>query len=42
VLHTGITLQILLFARSRAEMVRNWLQSEFEIVNTTFLSDLDY
>jgi hypothetical protein len=27
---------------ARVEMVRNWLESEFEIVNTTFLSDLDY
>lgn len=27
---------------ARAELLENWLQSEFEIVNTTFLSDLDY
>lgn len=27
---------------ARAELIRNWLESEFEIVNTTFLSDLDY
>jgi hypothetical protein len=27
---------------ARAELFRNWLESEFEIVNTTFLSDLDY
>jgi hypothetical protein len=27
---------------ARAELLKNWLQSEFEIVNTTFLSDLDY
>ena len=27
---------------ARAKLFRNWLESEFEIVNTTFLSDLDY
>lgn len=27
---------------ARAALVKNWLESEFEIVNTTFLSDLDY
>jgi hypothetical protein len=27
---------------ARAELFKNWLESEFEIVNTTFLSDLDY
>ena len=27
---------------ARAALFKNWLQSEFEIVNTTFLSDLDY
>jgi hypothetical protein len=27
---------------ARAALLKNWLQSEFEIVNTTFLSDLDY
>ena len=26
----------------RTELLRNWRESEFEIVNTTFLSDLDY
>ena len=27
---------------ARARLMKNWLESEFEIVNTTFLSDLDY
>jgi hypothetical protein len=27
---------------ARAELLKNWRASEFEIVNTTFLSDLDY
>ena len=27
---------------ARAEAMQDWLGSEFEIVNTTFLSDLDY
>jgi hypothetical protein len=27
---------------ARAKLLKDWLQSEFEIVNTTFLSDLDY
>jgi hypothetical protein len=27
---------------ARAALLKDWLQSEFEIVNTTFLSDLDY
>jgi hypothetical protein len=27
---------------ARARLLKNWLESEFEIVNTTFLSDLDY
>jgi hypothetical protein len=27
---------------SRAELLKDWRESEFEIVNTTFLSDLDY
>lgn len=27
---------------ARAALVKDWLESEFEIVNTTFLSDLDY
>jgi len=27
---------------ARAGLFKNWLDSEFEIVNTTFLSDLDY
>jgi len=27
---------------TRMEAMRDWLGSEFEIVNTTFLSDLDY
>ena len=27
---------------ARAGLFKNWLESEFEIVNTTFLSDLDY
>jgi hypothetical protein len=27
---------------ARAELFKNWRESEFEIVNTTFLSDLDY
>jgi hypothetical protein len=27
---------------ARAELFRDWRESEFEIVNTTFLSDLDY
>jgi hypothetical protein len=26
----------------RAQLMRDWLKSELEIVNTTFLSDLDY
>lgn len=26
----------------RAKLLKDWLQSEFEIVNTMFLSDLDY
>ena len=29
-------------AVTRAKLFKNWLESEFEIVNTTFLSDLDY
>ena len=28
--------------RTRAELMKDWSASEFEIVNTTFLSDLDY
>ena len=27
---------------TRARMMKDWRDSEFEIVNTTFLSDLDY
>ena len=27
---------------ARAGLLRDWRESEFEIVNTTFLSDLDY
>jgi hypothetical protein len=27
---------------ARTKLLKDWLQSEFEIVNTTFLSDLDY
>lgn len=27
---------------TRDELMKNWSESEFEIVNTTFLSDLDY
>jgi hypothetical protein len=27
---------------ARAGLFKNWLEAEFEIVNTTFLSDLDY
>ena len=27
---------------ARVERLKNWRESEFEIVNTTFLSDLDY
>jgi hypothetical protein len=27
---------------ARAELFKDWRESEFEIVNTTFLSDLDY
>jgi hypothetical protein len=27
---------------ARAKLLKDWLESEFEIVNTTFLSDLDY
>ncbi|WP_156908474.1 hypothetical protein [Bradyrhizobium murdochi] len=27
---------------TRAQLMKGWLESEFEIVNTTFLSDLDY
>jgi len=27
---------------ARVELFKNWRESEFEIVNTTFLSDLDY
>jgi len=27
---------------ARAGLFKNWLESEFEIVNTTFMSDLDY
>jgi hypothetical protein len=30
------------FRPARAALVKDWLESEFEIVNTTFLSDLDY
>ena len=30
------------FRQARAAFVKDWLESEFEIVNTTFLSDLDY
>jgi len=30
------------FRSSRAALVQDWLASEFEVVNTTFLSDLDY
>jgi hypothetical protein len=30
------------FRLSRAALVQDWLESEFEVVNTTFLSDLDY
>jgi hypothetical protein len=27
---------------TRAQLMKDWRDSEFEIVNTTFLSDLDY
>jgi hypothetical protein len=27
---------------ARAKLLKDWRESEFEIVNTTFLSDLDY
>jgi hypothetical protein len=27
---------------TRARLMKNWRDSEFEIVNTTFMSDLDY
>ena len=27
---------------ARTKLMKNWRESEFEIVNTTFLSDLDY
>jgi hypothetical protein len=27
---------------ARAKLMKNWRESKFEIVNTTFLSDLDY
>ena len=27
---------------TRTALVKDWLESEFEVVNTTFLSDLDY
>jgi hypothetical protein len=27
---------------ARAGLFKNWRESEFEIVNTTFMSDLDY
>lgn len=27
---------------ARAELMKSWSDSEFEIVNTTFLSDIDY
>jgi len=30
------------FRLSRVALVQDWLESEFEVVNTTFLSDLDY
>ena len=30
------------FRLTRPALVRDWLKSEFEVVNTTFLSDLDY
>jgi hypothetical protein len=30
------------FRLTRAALVKDWLESEFEVVNTTFLSDLDY
>jgi hypothetical protein len=28
--------------QARATLFKNWRESEFEIVNTTFMSDLDY
>ena len=28
--------------QARAQVFREWRESEFEIVNTTFMSDLDY
>ena len=36
------TLDSISHRSSRAKLLKDWLQSEFEIVNTTFLSDLDY
>ena len=30
------------FRLTRAALMKDWLESEFEVVNTTFLSDLDY
>ncbi|MBR1121419.1 hypothetical protein JQ628_07815 [Bradyrhizobium lablabi] len=30
------------FRSVRAELMKTWADSEFEIINTTFLSDLDY
>ena len=30
------------FRLTRAALMMDWLESEFEVVNTTFLSDLDY
>ena len=30
------------FRLARTALVKDWLESELEVVNTTFLSDLDY
>jgi hypothetical protein len=36
------TLDSISHRATRAKLLRDWHESEFEIVNTTFLSDLDY
>jgi len=36
------TLDLTMFRLTRTALVKDWLESEFEVVNTTFLSDLDY
>ena len=36
------TLDLTSHRSARVKLLKEWLESEFEIVNTTFLSDLDY